>query len=181
MARLKGRLIQEYQEYHRRKRHQYRGDTTKRYVAHIAEIIREIETTSILDYGCGKGTQYTEDNAHESWGIMPTLFDPGVPGLEELPEGQFDGVVCTGVLEHIPQGELRLALGNLAKYARKWCFILVGVRVSKKRLSNGMPVHVTLQTRDWWANLVCRAFEQSPAAVWFGADWPRPPEISRLR
>jgi hypothetical protein len=181
MARLKGRLIEQYKLYHEKRVLQYSGVTTKRHVEQIAKIIHQIPTESILDYGCGKGTQYTVDQVHEPWGVMPTLFDPGVPGLDELPEGEFDGVICTGVLEHIPERELRMALRNLAKYARKWCFIIVGVQESRKVLPNGMPVHVTLQEAGWWAKRIAVAFDDSPAAVWFAPDRPRPVVLCRIK
>lgn len=149
VLKLSGRLIPLYQEMHRNRR--YRGGSTLRnYVADIEQIIAATETRTILDYGCGKGAQYHEDGLHETWGIMPTLFDPGVPSIDELPAGQFDGVICTGVLEHIPGRELPQAFSNLAGYARKWCFLAIGTALAHKRLPDGRNAHVTIKAPEWW-------------------------------
>lgn len=147
---LKGKLIPLYQEMHRKQR--YRGGSTlRKYITEIRDIIAELETETILDYGCGKGQQYHEDRVHEAWGgIMPTLFDPGVPRIDQLPDGQFDGVICTGVLEHIPRRELPLAFENLASYAKKWCFLAIGITLAHKRLPDNRNAHVTLETPEWW-------------------------------
>lgn len=155
--RLRGRLISQYVQMH--EKGFYRGGSTlKRHVEAISRLVAEIPTESILDYGCGKGRQYTEDGLHEAWGIMPTLFDPAVPGIDELPEGTFDGVLCTGVLEHLPRKELPTAVGNLARYTRKWCFVSVGCVPAHKHLPNGLNAHVTIEPEEWWQEMVGNAF-----------------------
>ena len=105
MSRLPGELIPLYRQVHAKGGKRYKGGSTlRRYVDEIAHIVQDTDTITILDYGCGRGHQYFDDRMHERWGgIMPTLFDPGVAGLDELPAGEFDGVICTGVLEHIPR------------------------------------------------------------------------------
>jgi hypothetical protein len=161
LTQLVGRLIPQYREIHQGKR--YRGGSTlRKHTADIAKLVREIPTATILDYGCGKGMQYTEDRLHEAWGgILPTLYDPGVPGIDDLPLETFDGVICTGVLEHIPRDELDQAFANLAGYARKWAFISVGCSPAHKRLPNGQNAHVTLQPEVWWLERLHGAFGDS--------------------
>ena len=63
---------------------------------------------------------------------MPTLYDPAVQGIDVKPEGQFDGVMCTDVLEHIPEDELDTVIADLAGYAKQWAFIAVCCRPAKK-------------------------------------------------
>lgn len=169
MMRLQGRLIPLYQEMHRRRDTNYRGGSTlKRHVAAISRLVEEMPTATILDYGCGKGHQYTEDGLHEAWGgIMPTLFDPGVPGIDELPEGTFDGVLCTGVLEHIPRREIGEAIGNLVRYTRKWAFISIGCIPAHKKLPNGGNAHVTLKPEEWWLEQLQGAFGELRLEVEF--------------
>ena len=158
MGRLPGKLIPLYRQVHEAGKY-YRGNSTlRKYVNDISQIIREIETGSILDYGCGKGLQYTEDRLHKPWGIMPTLFDPAVSGIDELPEGQFDGVICTGVLEHIPQDELQAAIDNLSRYARKWAFLAIGISPAHKTLPNGQNAHVIVKPPEWWKQRLEPAF-----------------------
>lgn len=153
---LDGQLVQLYRQMHQKRKQRYRGGSTlRRYVAEIAAIIAETQTQTILDYGCGKGMQYFEDELHGAWGgIMPTLFDPGVPGIDELPEGQFDGAICTGVLEHIPRNELPQAFENLAWYSRKWCFLAIGIALAHKKLPDGRNAHVTVKPPEWWVERI---------------------------
>jgi hypothetical protein len=157
--RITGALIPEYQEMHRRGRYS-RGSTLRKHLDRIAAIVAEIPTRTILDYGCGSERPYVEDRLHDAWGgIMPTLFDPGVPGLDDLPEGTFDGVICTGVLEHIPRkrGELADAIGRIADYADRWAFISIGCVRAHKTLPNGLNAHVTLRPEEWWHEQLAKA------------------------
>jgi hypothetical protein len=40
----------------------------------------------------------------EYWGVESIrCYDPGYPPFSTLPEGRFDGVICTDVLEHCPE------------------------------------------------------------------------------
>lgn len=169
--RLKGRLIGQYRLMHDQRPHRYsRGSTVRKYIGEIAKLVAEIPTESILDYGSGAGTQYTVDRIHEGWGgPMPALFDPAIPGIDDLPEDVFDGVICTGVLEHIPEPELDLAIGNLAKYARRWALIVVGTGPSpRKRLPDGRNVHVTIRPATWWQERIEAAFGDRDIRLWLG-------------
>lgn len=107
----------------------------------------------MLDYGCGEGRQYTERRVHDAWGIMPALYDPAVSGLDVLPLGKFDGVVCTDVLEHVPEDELDGVLAELRGYAKLWCFISVCCRPAKPNKNlpgSGGNAHVTIHPKEWW-------------------------------
>ena len=144
---------------HRRGRFS-RGSTLRKALERIASIVAEIPTKTILDYGCGSGEQYTDARMHEAWGgILPTLFDPAVPEYENLPAGTFDGVICTGVLEHIPRkhGELADAIERLASYADKWAFISIGCSPSHKTLPNMVNAHVTIRPEEWWHEALDKA------------------------
>lgn len=163
---LKGSLIEQYRVIHATRKIYSRGGCIQRYVKDVADIVSKVPTSTILDYGCGKGKQYTEDKIHESWGIMPTLFDPGVVGIHKLPEGKFDGVICTGVLEHIPELEIKETLARLASYAEKWCFLVIGVGPTNKKLLDGRQAHVTIKSPSWWNNRINAAFLESGALVW---------------
>lgn len=155
-----GRLIPLYEQLHRSGKYYDHGGTVSRYVEEIARIISEVPTETILDYGCGGAINYTVYKMHERWGgIMPTLYDPAVRCYNTLPLGQFDGVICTGVLEHIPEDELPEAFELLSNYAQKWCFLLIGCKLSKKRLPDGSQPHVTLRPRDWWWEMIANAFK----------------------
>ena len=116
---------------------------------------------TLLDYGCGGGKQYTEECYHVLWNIMPTLYDPAVKEFSRRPRGQFDGVIATDILEHVPIDELDAVVADLVAYSRLWCFISVCCRRAKgnKRLPDGRNVHVTIRPREWWRDKLGAAFE----------------------
>lgn len=123
-----------------------------RWVPDIADLVGEFKSRRLLDYGCGLGWQYTRERAHNAWGTeMPVLYDPAVYGREMRPAGPFDGVICTDVLEHVPEDELDAVLRDIAGFAAQWAFISVCCRPSKHiRLPIGGNVHVTVQPIEWW-------------------------------
>jgi hypothetical protein len=116
---------------------------------------------TLLDYGCGEGKQYTIEYWHSFWNIMPTLYDPAVKEFSKRPKGQFDGVICTDVLEHVPIDELDVAIEDLVGYSKLWCFVSVCCRRAKtnKNLPDGRNAHVTIRPRRWWRDKLNGAFE----------------------
>lgn len=152
-------LIPAYRTLHAAGR--FPGFSIESYVERIAELVRESGAQSLLDYGCGAGKQYTEKRWHEAWGIMPTLYDPAVPLFHVKPIGQFDGVITTDVLEHVPEDELAGVISDLVRLSRLWCFVSVCCRPAKpnKNLPDGRNAHVTIRPRAWWLERLFAAFD----------------------
>lgn len=129
----------------------FSGVSIYAYVDELEPLIKETGAKSLLDYGCGKGRQYVEGNIQDLWGgIMPTLYDPAVEGIDAKPEGQFDGVFCIDVLEHIPEDELDGVIQEVLDYANMWVFFSICCTPAKKLLPDGRNVHITLKKEDWW-------------------------------
>lgn len=144
-------LIPAYRELHAAGK--FPGFSVERYVPQIAGLVRHTAAKSILDYGCGEGRQYTDRRWHDAWGIMPSLYDPAVLGFDVLPLGKFDGVICSDVLEHVPEDELDGVLAELRGYAKLWCFISVCCRPAKPNKNlpgGGQNAHVTIRRPEWW-------------------------------
>ena len=103
--------IEEYKKYHAELNTNYPGNNLKPQLQHIVDLVKDTKSTTLLDYGCGKGLQYTKWKHHEELGVMPALYDPAIPEYEELPDGQFDGVystdaICTKpAIAILPSGE----------------------------------------------------------------------------
>ena len=93
--------IDQYKQYHANENTNYPGNNLKPQLHHIKELVLDTKSETLLDYGCGKGLQYSKWNHHEDLGVMPTLYDPAVPEYENLPDGPFHGVFSTDVLEAV--------------------------------------------------------------------------------
>ncbi len=130
----------------------------------IKQVVDRFQPRSLLDYGAGKGmlygppvtiddTTYASVNAY--WGVdQVTCYDPGYEPFSELPHGRFDGVICTDVLEHIPEEDLPWILEELFAYARVFVFGNIANYPAHKHLPNGENAHCTIRPRPWWAELI---------------------------
>ena len=99
--------IEQYKQYHAEQNTNYPGNNLKPQLHHIIDLVKDTKSETLLDYGCGKGLQYTQWKHHEELGVMPTLYDPAVPEHDKLPDGTFHGVYSTDVMEHIPKEQLQ--------------------------------------------------------------------------
>ena len=132
------RLGREFQENNKA----WAGYDVVKYQKKIKELVDRYGAKTILDYGCGKGLQYRErlpyggavghELPEEQWqtfdqylGVKVYCYDPCVAGFEQLlPAGtKFDGVICTQVLNSIPDDDMAWVRQTLESYATKFCFI----------------------------------------------------------
>jgi SAM-dependent methyltransferase len=115
------------------------GNDCKNYHNHIRALMDKYDAKTVLDYGCGKGQQYTDVVPY----ILPDKqlsdpmtfqtrinaesvykFDPCVKEFEIEPVGQtFDAVICTQVLGSIPDVDMSWLRDKLMNYAAKFVFI----------------------------------------------------------
>jgi hypothetical protein len=139
---------------------------------HVGRIKRLIQATgakTVLDYGAGKGLQYRSqrivvdgehvaDSIAEYWDVDHVqCYDPAYAPYSALPEGKFDGVVCTDVLEHCAAEDLSWILGEIFSCARKFVYLMVACQPALKCLPNGENAHVTVRPPQWWEALVRQA------------------------
>jgi len=121
----------------------------------IGKLIKQYEVKKVLDYGCGHGDQYRAPHRlHARWGLKwwdVTLYDPSFERIDEQPVGKWDLVVCSDVLEHIPEDQVEDTIGYLFMYARKLVWASVCCRPAKKNfLGTDINLHVTLKPVAWW-------------------------------
>jgi hypothetical protein len=155
------------------------GSSLAPQAAHIKRLIKRTGARSLLDYGSGKGRQYElrrvadPDEGLEYpdfksyWGIEELrLYDPGYARYNELPEGTFDGVISTDVLEHCPEEDIPWILEEMIGYARKFVFANVACFPAKKRLPSGGNAHCTIKPARWWQEEIERAVRARPGLVY---------------
>ena len=62
-------------------------------------------------------------------------YDPCYAPYSRLPEGRFDGVIATDVLEHCPEEDLPWIVGEMFSYAQRFVFASVATRTMPSRRS----------------------------------------------
>ena len=153
--------------------HVFPGKSLPPQAHHIKRLIGECGARTLLDYGSGKGQQYrywpyrdAEGNTYPHlqayFGVDVTCYDPGYAPFSTLPAGPFDGVVCTDVLEHVPEEDVPWVLAELFGYARAFVFANVACFPAAKRLPNGQNAHCTVKPVGWWRREVQRAAAARP-------------------
>ena len=110
----------------------------------VAALANAHGCTSVLDYGCGKGTL-----AQTLVGVEVREYDPAIPGKDAAPEPA-DLVVCTDVLEHIELEHVEPTLVTLRALTRKVCLVGVHTGLARKRLPDGRNAHITIRPARWW-------------------------------
>jgi len=155
MSQVKQHYINLYKEYHSSAEGRYPGNSFGNGYSHISELIEQTSAKRVLDYGCGKGTQYTKLQLHKKWNIgMPVLYDPGVPAFEKLPTGPFDGIYSTDVMEHIPESVIPSIFSWIFANATKFVFLGICTRPAIAVLPNGENAHCTVKSIDWWKDKI---------------------------
>lgn len=152
----------------------FAGTSLAPHVENIEILTSQFKPKTLLDYGCGKGQYYAMQNIplpsgktiaslKSFWNVREIkLFDEAYAPYSHLPDGQFDGVICTDVLEHCDQYDLGWILGELFAFARQFVYLNVACYAAVKTLPNGENAHVTIRPPQWWAAMLKRVGRQYP-------------------
>ena len=135
-----------YIEQHRRMHSvtkRFRGHSLIEHIPAIEQLIREHGCGTMLDYGCGKAAHWPRH-----WQI--TGYDPAYEPYSAKPQGSYDMVICTDVMEHIPESATESTLAEIFDYSTKWVYLAICTRDSNKRLPDGSSVHVNIKPESWW-------------------------------
>ena len=151
------------------------GYDVVKYQKKIKDLVDRYRATTILDYGCGKGLQYKEPlpyASEDNWqtfdeylGVTVYKYDPCVPEHSTLPPvgTKFDGVICTQVLNSIPDDDMPWVRDLLEGYATKFCF--VGLNFQRK--AKGKK---TMYDPKYFKQPRTRQFFRSYFTDWKGSD-----------
>lgn len=155
---MKTPLIGQYEAMH--DKGHFAGLSSLPYAGRIKELIDEYGARTILDYGCGKGHQYSRHDMSAGWGVTVSLYDPAVPGFTGKPR-KADGVVCIDVMEHIEKKDVPAVLHKIFGLAGKFAFFVICTRPSKKMLPDGRNCHLTIEPPSWWGGVITEAMDRS--------------------
>lgn len=128
------------------------GGKGSKWVNTVAGLVHATSSTSVLDYGCGRGSL-----GRALREIYPKLsvfeYDPAIPEKRELPKPA-DLVVCTDVLEHVEGPQVPAVLLHLRSLTQRAAFVVISLVPSAKILTDGRGAHVTLESTTWWQDMI---------------------------
>ncbi len=166
----------------------------------LRHLIQEYQTRDLIDFGCGKLSQFserdirllnkkgdTEKQIYPSWkealgvdDIYP--YDPCIPATEKLPSRQYGGLYSTDVVEHIPPADLSdWVIPQMFSLVTQWVFCSAGAYPGKKKLADGSLAHKCIESVDWWVAVFSETAKQYPSIFWELRYEPDVPPISHRR
>lgn len=125
------------------------GGKGEKWASVVTMLIGRHAATSVLDYGCGRGTLVAALRPLCDSSVRLSEYDPAIAG-KDGPPSFADLVVCTDVLEHVEPEHLDAVLAHLKLLARKAIFAVIALRPSNKTLTDGRNAHLIVESSGWW-------------------------------
>ncbi len=162
-------VIEKYKLFHRNGMEELPGNRTflgfslEKWIVEIKKIIEINNCDSLIDFGCGKGFLYKKNlkignkeyfGLSDFWNVKKIhLYDPGVEEYSIYPKNKHDGVICTDVLEHIPEDDILNFIDGLFKLSHKFLFIVIATIPASKYFDNGNNIHLCLKKQNEWEKI----------------------------
>lgn len=132
------------------------GASSQKIFDKVLEVIKEYNPKSILDYGCGRSALI--DMIYASTNIAVYRYDPVFAEYNKLPTTKVDFVICTDVLQHIPENELDENLKEIAS-AGDVCYFKIKCCDHPTTFPNGEPTNCTVHDKYWWNNILKKFYK----------------------
>ncbi len=147
-------LIEQYKLKHKNGRY---GISSSFLFSILRPHITESGAKTILDYGCGQSLLHRTIEYYMN--IKVTRFDPAIDGLSNLPEENFDLVLCLDVMEHLLIETVEPTLRIIKSKSDKSIFN-INLVPAKQCLPNGLNCHVTLLKMEEWIEILKKYFDK---------------------
>lgn len=132
------------------------GSQGHRHVNVLRQVITAASATSLLDYGCGKGTLKPALQP-----LFPALdireYDPAIPDKSDEPMAA-DIVACLDVMEHIEPEHIDEVLAHLQSLTLRVLLAVIATRPAEKILADGRNAHLIVQPAEWWTSKLSAMF-----------------------
>ena len=175
-------------EFQRNNPKNWAGNDSKNYHNQIKALMDQYNAKTVLDYGCGKGEQYSTLNSYVLHGAPPHVntepmtfqtrinaesvykFDPCVPEFDQEPvDKKFDAVICTQVLGGIPDAGMSWIKHKFMSYATKFVFIGLHSNPGKTKKRIYDPAYINpYRTIEWYQEQFSNW--SGPALYWWFRD-----------
>lgn len=132
----------------------YYGTSAINHAEEISSYFDNIQATSILDYGCGKGI--LKNMFGEK--VIVGEYDPAISSKSGEPEPA-DLLVCIDVMEHIEPECIDNVIAHMASKVLISSFITIALTPAKKTLSDGRNAHISLHSVGWWIEAFAKHFK----------------------
>ena len=139
------------------------GYSLTKWIVRIKEIIKTNNCQSLIDFGCGKAFLYNNNfkikdeefsGLSDFWKINNIyLYDPGVEKYSKFPQIKYDGLICTDVVEHIPEDDVINFIDGLFKLSNKFIFVVIATIPATKFFDDGSNIHLSLKNESVWKDI----------------------------
>lgn len=104
---------------------------------------------TVLDYGAGTRSFSRVMSKENPW-VKVTDYDPGIPGIDEPPEGRYHIVLCTDVLEHVEPTYVGETLVRLRELTGIAAVLNIACKPARQFLPDGRNAHLSVHPAAWW-------------------------------
>ena len=140
----------------------YPGNSLTLHLDNIKKLIEITKSKTALDYGCGNAKHYIKDRIHLLWGLEEMgLYDPAILKWNSLPGDNFDCVISTDVLEHVPAKEIKDTLKEIFTLSNKCTYLNIAMYPANQTLPNGENAHCTLKSKEWWRQKIAETIKEN--------------------
>lgn len=131
------------------------GKSSEKIYNIVLSFITKNNIKTVIDYGCGKSRLLEIINNEVN--IDYYKYDPAIEKYNQKPSKKYDLLICTDVLQHIPEEFLESSLEEIFKYASIF-FIKIKCSSHSTLLPNGTPANCTIHKKNWWIKKFKKSF-----------------------